>query len=73
MLIIAYIAGVLLILGIAISTYQDEKKFTLADLIDVVVYSAFSWITIIFLLTQKLTDWMRCYKHDKTIWKKHHN
>lgn len=73
MLIIAYIAGVILILGIAISTYQDEKKFTLADLIDVVVYSALSWITIIFLLTQKLTQWMRDHKHDKTIWKKHHN
>lgn len=67
--LLIYLSGVFVMFVISAQSYGDDRKFTVADLIDMVVFCGLSWITILFVATQHLTDWMRTKDHDWTIFK----
>lgn len=68
MIMLIYLSGVLFMLVCCAIKLHNEEEVYLSDLIQLIVFSALSWASLVYVLHEGLQTWMVRDGHDFKLW-----
>lgn len=70
---ITYLSGVLVTFILGLIQIKKIDHVHLSDLLELIVYSALSWASLVYGLWEMIYDWMILNNHDIYLWSNHKN
>lgn len=70
---ITYLSGVLVTFILGLIQIKNNDHVYLSNLLELIVYSALSWASLVYGLWEMIYDWMIHNDHDIYLWSNHKN
>lgn len=70
---ITYLSGVLVTFILGLIQIRNNDHVHLSNLLELIVYSALSWASLVYGLWEMIYNWMIHNNHDIYLWSNHKN